>query len=83
MRAKVKVINPQKGMYGAEIEGSGEYVVFELLDSAEPELGDEISHSDFYAMGGETLRNRTQGCSIDVFIQNVCDESNVRKCCLF
>ena len=38
MKAIIKVINPKRGMYAAEIDGSGEYVVFELLDSCEPEV---------------------------------------------
>ena len=37
MKAIVKVINQNRRMYGAEIEGAGEYVIFELLDSSESE----------------------------------------------
>ena len=40
MKAIVKVGNPTRGMYAAEIDGSGEFVIFELLDSSEPEAGD-------------------------------------------
>ena len=44
MKAQVVLINPVRGMYAAEIEGLGEYVIFELLDTDEPEIGDVISH---------------------------------------
>lgn len=47
MKAIVKVANPSCGMYAAEIDRHGEYVIFELLDSSEPELGDVVSHPDF------------------------------------
>ena len=72
MKAEVKVVNPVRGMHAAEIDGSGEYVIFELLDSSEPEIGDIVSHPDFYSMGGETFKNMTQQCEIDVYVQNVC-----------
>jgi len=68
-------------MYAAEIEGSGEFVIFELLDSSEPEIGDLISHSDFYTMGGETFKNLTQGCEFDVSVENVCGQNLVRQQC--
>lgn len=83
MKAIVRVINPERGMYAAEIDGAGEFVVFELLDSSEPEIGDVISHTDFYSMGGETYKNITQGCEINVAVENVCDGSQVRQKCLF
>lgn len=82
MKAIVKVGNPARGMYGAEIDGSGEFVIFELLDSSEPELGDVISHPDFYNMGGETFNNLTQQCNIDVFVQNICGARQVRQQCM-
>lgn len=81
MQAIVRLINPKRGMYAAEIEGSGEFVIFELLDSSEPEIGDLISHSDFYTMGGETFKNLTQGCEFDVSVENVCGQNLVRQQC--
>lgn len=81
MKATVKVANPNRGMYAAEIDGQGEYVIFELLDSSAPELGDIVAHPDFYSMGSETLSNLTQRCEIDVFVQNVCGPSLVKKQC--
>ena len=83
MKAIVQVINPKRGMYAAEIDGSGEYVIFELLDSSEPEKGDILSHPDFNSMGGETFKNITQQCEIDVFVENVCGKNQVRQQCLF
>ena len=82
MKAIVKVGNPTRGMYAAEIDGSGEFVIFELLDSSEPEAGDVISHSDFYSMGGETFKNITQQCTIDVYVQNICGVGQVRQQCI-
>ena len=81
MKAKVKVINRKRGMYAAEIEGGGEFVIFELLDTVEPEVGDTISHQDFYSMGCETFRNLTQGCDIEVAVENVCGASLVKQQC--
>ena len=81
MKAIVKVINKNRGMYAAEIDGSGEYVIFELLDSSEPELEDTITHQDFYSMGGETFKNITQSCNIDVFVENVCGANLVKQQC--
>jgi len=81
MQAIVAVANPNKGMYAAQMENS-EYVIFELLDKSEPKIGDEISHSDFYSMGGETFRNITQDCSIDVYVQNICNANLVKQQCM-
>lgn len=81
MKATVRVINKKRGMYAAEIEGTGEFVVFELLDSYEPEIGDVISHHDFFRMGGETYKNLTQGCDFDVAVENVCGPNLVRQQC--
>ncbi len=81
MKATVKLINPSRGMYAAEIEGSGEFVIFELLDSSAPEIGDIVSHPDFYSMGGETFSNLSQGSEVDVFVQNVCSQNLVRQQC--
>ncbi len=81
MQAKIKVINPTRGMYAAEIDGNGEFVVFELLDSCEPEIGDKISHVDFYSMGRETYKNITQNCEFDVAVENICGEDLVKQQC--
>jgi len=70
-------------MYAAEIDDTGEFVIFELLDSSEPEVGDVLSHPDFYSMGGETFKNLTQYCDIDVFVENVCGANLVRQQLLF
>lgn len=82
MKAVVRVVNPRRGMYAAEIIGAGEYVIFELLDSSEPEIGDVIFHPNFYSMGSETFNNVTQQCEIEVYVQNICGASLVRKQCM-
>jgi len=82
VKAIVQVINRNRGMYAAEIEGQGEYVIFELLDTDEPEIDDVISHPDFYSMGGETFKNITQQCEIEVYVQNVCGPNLVRQQCM-
>ncbi|PSU67167.1 hypothetical protein C9J20_16885 [Photobacterium phosphoreum] len=79
MKAVVVGINSSNGMYAAEIDDSGEYVIFELLDTDEPEIGDVIIHSDFYSLGDEIYRNLTQGVSIEVFVQNVGDKNTARQ----
>lgn len=81
MKAIVKVANPTRGMYAAKIDGRDEYVIFELLDSSEPELEDIVAHPDFYSMGSETFSNLTQSRQIDVYVQNVCGPSLVKKQC--
>lgn len=83
MRATVRFINPKRGMYAAEIDGHGEYVIFELLDSSEPKVGVVLGHYDFNSMGGETLKNLTQHCEIDVFIENICGPNLIRQQLLF
>lgn len=82
VQAKVVFINKNRGMYAAEIDMSGEYVIFELLDSEEPELGDILTHQDFYNMGGETFKNMTQNTEIEVYVEDVCGASMIRQRCL-
>lgn len=77
----MKAGNRSSGIYAAEIDGYGEYVIFELLDSSEPEAGDVISHPDFYSMGSETFKNVTQQCHIDVYVQDVCGANLVGQHC--
>lgn len=81
MKGVIAVTNKNRGMYAAEIQGRGEYVIFELLDSIDLEIGDVISHPDFYSMGGETFTNLTQRCTFEVFVENVCGAHLVRQQC--
>ena len=71
MKAKVVITVPASDKYAAEIEGEGKYVIFELLHSSKPEIGDLIMHSDFYSMGEETFTNLTQSRDMDVYVENV------------
>ena len=82
MKATIQVINPNRGMYAAKIDGQSNYVIFELLNSAEPEIGDIVSHPDFYSMGRETFNNITAHCEIEVYVQNVCSANLVRQQCM-
>lgn len=81
MKAEIKVVNPRRGRYAAEIERTGDFVIFELLDSSEPAIGDIVVHNDFYSMGRETYKNLTQCCEIEVAVENVCGVNQVRQKC--
>jgi hypothetical protein len=70
MEAIVELINTRRGMVAAKTE-DGEFIIFELLGSYEPQKGDAISHSDFHTMGREIYRNMTQKSDMDVFVQNI------------
>lgn len=78
MEATIVIINQGRGMYAAQSD-DGEFVVFELLDSCEPEMGDVISHSDFYSLGGDTYINLTQEEKMDVFVEDVCGSLDQAK----
>ena len=71
MRATVALINHQRGMLGAVLE-NGDYSLIEILDTVFPELGDVLECADFSSLGGETIRNMTQGLDVDVFLQDIC-----------
>ncbi len=70
MKATIKVANSKRGMFAAQTE-DGEFVIFELLDSDEPDIGDVVSHPDFHSMGGEDYTNLTQGVTISVSVENI------------
>lgn len=70
MKATIKVANSKRGMFAAQTE-DGEFVIFELLDSEEPEIGDVVSHRDFHSMGGEDYTNLTRGVTIFVSVENI------------
>ena len=81
MKAIVKLTNPIRRVYAAEIDASGEYVIFKLLDRREPEIGDVLLHDDFYSIGDETFHNVTQDREIKVAVEIVCDADLVRQQC--
>ncbi len=70
MKGRIIDINQQRGMVAVETE-DGEYSVFELLGD-EVEIDDVVRWQDDHPLGGETIRNLTQGGTIDVFFQNHC-----------
>lgn len=79
MKAIVTHINRRIGRYAAKFEDDNAYLIFDLMDSSEPEVGDVISHSDFYSMASETYKNITQDCQFDVFVQNVCGPAILKE----
>jgi len=83
MKATIAVTNSQRGMFAAKAE-NGEFVIFELLDSDAPEIGDAVSHPDFRSMGQEDYKNLTRGGTISVFVQNIVEtlEQARRQCLL-
>jgi hypothetical protein len=70
MKATVTVINPTRGMYAAETQDN-EFVVFELLDADELEIGDVVIHPDFSSLGSEEYRNATQDVTVSVYVENL------------
>lgn len=71
MNAKVEIINNKRGMIAAKSE-DGEYVIVELLGGYDLEIGDIISHNDFYSMGSEEYYNISKSEMMSVYVQNVC-----------
>ena len=78
MDAEIILVNSERGMYKAQSD-NGEFVVFELLDSYKPEMGDIKSHPGFYSMGGETYTNVTQETKFEVYVQKVCSSLDQAK----
>jgi predicted amino acid racemase len=83
MQATIKIINANNSMYGADIGGEGDYVVFELLDFKEPKMGDVVAYENFYNMGAVTFKNITQGYDIDVYIEHISDMKLAKEQCTF
>ena len=78
MNATIQIINPTRSMVAAKSE-NGEYVIFELLGSYSPEIGDVVSHGDFHSMGGAKYHNVTQSEDMDVYVQNVVGSAEAAK----
>lgn len=57
------------GLFAAITE-EGDITIFEMFDTHEPEIGDQIS-GDLDASGGVTLLNVTQQTRFDVFNQYI------------
>ncbi len=67
-RGTVLAVNNRKGMFIVEIE-NGEFAVFELLDSIEITVGDELQ-GDLCALGSGTLLHATQRKTFSVYGQS-------------
>lgn len=78
MEAVITAANRQRGMYAAKISNTGEFVIFELLDTSEPEIGDVIRHPDFYSMGCDYFTNLTKNCQFEACVQN-CLRGSISK----
>ncbi len=68
MKGQVTHINQQCGMV-AMLTDDEDYTIIELLGD-EVEEGDVLQWSGSYPLGGETIRNLTQECVMEVFFQN-------------
>lgn len=69
MRGVIKLINKRRGMIAVRTDHD-EYSVLELLGGYSPEIGDVIS-GNLENLGGESVKNITQGEAWDVFIQDI------------
>lgn len=69
MTGKVVAINEARGMVGVLTEDE-DFSVFELLNSDEIEVGDEVAWVGTTPLGGEKITNVTRGQTLDVFFQN-------------
>lgn len=66
----VRAMNPSRGMVAVWVEEQGGYTIIEMLSSHEIELGDQLTWSDGYTMGGCQYRNLTKGWVAEVYVQN-------------
>jgi hypothetical protein len=78
MKAIVVLMNLSRGMIAAQTE-DGEYVIFELLSGSAIEIGDTISHEDFYSLGSEDYNNVTKREVMNVYVQNICGSFDQAK----
>jgi len=77
MKGTITTINHRTGFHAVLTE-EGDITVFELVDAAQPEIGDAISGA-LDSLGSETLKNLSQGASFDVFIQDAhCSDSRAK-----
>lgn len=68
MRGVVQAINRARGRVGCKTEDG--FSIFDMMGDDPPNLHDVIEWSDLTPLGGETVRNVTQGCTYDVFFEN-------------
>ena len=59
-----------RGMFAARTD-CGSFVILEVLETEHPELGDVVSHGDFWSLGTETYLNFTRRMPFNVCVQNV------------
>ncbi len=68
MKGIVRALNPSMGRVGCQT--SDGFSMFDMMGDDPPDLGDEIEWSDLTPLGGERVRNVTQGCTYDVFFED-------------
>lgn len=77
MKGTIIAIDRKSGFHAIRTE-DGDTTVFELLDSEQPKIGDEVVGS-LDSLGSETLFNVTQQQKFDVFIEDAhCSDSRAR-----
>jgi molecular chaperone DnaK (HSP70) len=67
MNGTVEQLNPSRGMVAVRTDEG--YSIVELLGD-EVEVGEVLAWSGSTPLGGETIRNLTRGCNLNVFFQN-------------
>ena len=68
MRGRAVHINHQRGMVAVLTE-DGDYSIIELLGEDIDE-GDDLKWNESFPLGGESIKNLTQGTVIEVYFQN-------------
>ena len=64
MKGRIVLANPRKGRYAVAMDRGD--TIFELLDSTEPQVGDEVV-GDLESLGGEDLT--IAGRKVSVFVE--------------
>jgi len=67
MKGTVVLANHRRGMYAVQISG-GDIMVFELLGSPEPDLGDVLS-GNLDDSCANSFYNQTQAVELDIYVQ--------------
>lgn len=76
-RGNIVGINRRNGLFVVRDE-SGQLVVFELMDSVDLEIDDEVI-GDLYVLGGHELRHVRSGATMAVYGQSgVCTLAHAR-----
>lgn len=69
MIGTVVAVNQTRGMVALRTE-EGDFSIMEMLGDDPPEIGDEIRWKGDTPLGGETVKNVSQGMTYEVYFQN-------------